>query len=61
MSEKNSEIKQNAQNTKDVLTAQSTQDLGSDQVDGQPAQKTGSVSVPGEQNKQSFKTLQDEL
>ena len=62
MSEENSEIKQDAQNTKDVLTAQSTQDLGSDQVDGQPAQKTGSVSVPGEQNKQSFKeTGQDNM
>ena len=43
MSEENSEISQNAQNTKDVLTAQSTPDLDMDQVDGQPAQKTESV------------------
>ena len=62
MSEENSEIEQNAQNTKDVLTAQSTQDLGIGQLDGQPAQKTGSVSVPGDQNEQSFKeTGQDNM
>ena len=62
MSEENSEIEQNSQNTKDVLTAQSTQDLGIDQLDGQPAQKTGPVSVPSEQNEQSFKeTGQDNM